>query len=312
MTYTGIVLSQSHNLYSVCLADQHTTLLTARVSGKMMHNAASPADYPAVGDHVDLVWDGHSASAVIQALQPRKSALGRIGDPVTCERQVIAANLDMLVMCMSLNQNFSLGRAERYVAAALAGNVSPLIILTKADLCPDAEARLALIRQDLPHVPVMLNDIATMPAVAFLRSLLQQEKVLGFAGSSGVGKSTLINAVLGQEIMHTAAIREYDGRGRHTTTHRELIFSPWGGAVIDTPGMRAFALDDADVSGVYVDLADLAAQCRFRNCTHTHEPGCAVRKGIEDGTIDPRQAARFLAMIEEEAARERKRKHFRR
>ena len=311
MTYSGIVLTQSHNLYTVCLAEDHTRLLTARVSGKMMHTAVSPADYPTVGDLTRLAWDGQSDTAVIQGIEKRRSTLGRVGDPSTGERQLIAANLDVLLMCMSLNQNFSLGRAERYIAAALAGGVTPVIVLTKADLTSTAEARLRETERAFPNIRVLLNSQPDMPAVQAIRDLLVQGKTIAFAGSSGVGKSTLVNAVLGREAMDTSAIREADGRGRHTTTHRELLFPDCGGAIIDTPGMRAFALDDAAVDDTFTGIADFAGQCRFSDCTHTHEPGCAVRKAMDEGRLDPDQLNRYLRLKKEEQRRLnwRKRQH---
>ncbi|MGN0779878.1 MAG: ribosome small subunit-dependent GTPase A [Aristaeellaceae bacterium] len=304
MTYTGIVLTQSHNLYTVCLAEDHTRLLTARVSGKMMHAASSPTDYPTVGDRVHLAWDGQSDNAVIQGMEERRSTLCRVGNPMTGESQLIAANLDVLLMCMSLNQNFSLGRAERYIAAALAGGVTPIIVLTKADLTPEADARLRETECAFPYIRVLLNSQPEMPAVQFIRELLAQGKTIAFAGSSGVGKSTLVNAVLGSEAMATSAIREADGRGRHTTTHRELLFPDCGGAIIDTPGMRAFALDDAAVDNTFLDISDFAGQCRFSDCTHMHEPGCAVRRAVADGLLDPAQLDRYVRLKKEEQRRQ--------
>ncbi len=310
MTYIGIVLTQSHNLYTVCLAEDHTRLLTARVSGRMMHTASSPADYPTVGDQVLLAWDGQADAAVIQEVAERRSALGRVGDLSTGQRQLIAANLDVLLMCMSLNQNFSLGRAERYIAAALAGGVTPVIVLTKADLAPAAEARLRETEQAFPNIRVLLNSCPDMPAVQAIRNLLAQGKTIAFAGSSGVGKSTLVNAVLGRDVMDTSAIRTTDGRGRHTTTHRELLFPDCGGAIIDTPGMRAFALDDAAVEETFTGIADLASQCRFSDCTHTHEPDCAVRQAVEEGQLDLKQLNRYLRLKKEEQRLNRqKRRH---
>ena len=303
MTHTVIVLTQSHHIYTVCLADNHSRLLSARVSGKMMHAAAAPADYTTVGDRVVLVWDGLADHAVIHALEPRRSALGRVGDPATGARQLIAANLDVLILCMSLNQNFSLNRAERYIAAALAGSVQPVIVLTKADLCHDAAEKLHMAQAAFPGTTVLLNSAPDMPAAASITGLLKEGKTIAFAGSSGVGKSTLVNAVLGEEVMHTSAIREADGRGRHTTTHRELLFPSCGGAVIDTPGMRAFALDDADVNSVFTDLAELAAQCRFSDCTHSNEPGCAIRCALDQGLVDPRQVNSYIRLSREAARR---------
>ncbi len=303
MTYTAIILTQSHNIYTICPVNQHTMLLTARVNGKMMHTSASPADYPTVGDLVEVEWDGRGDQAVIRSVKPRRSALGRVGDAATGSRQLIAANLDVLILCMSLNQNFSLSRAERYLAAAHAGGVKPVVVLTKADLCSHPDDKLAEAQAAFPATDVLLNRMPDMPAVQSIRQMLLENMTIAFAGSSGVGKSTLINAVLGHEALRTFAIRETDGRGRHTTTHRELIFPEIGGAVIDTPGMRAFALDDADVDSVFTDLAELAVQCRFSDCTHQNEPGCAIRRALEEGLVDQRQVDSYIRLTREAARR---------
>lgn len=305
MTHVAIVITQSHSIYTVCPENDKSRLLTARVSGKMMYAASSPADYPTVGDRVRLEWDGTADFAVIQSLLPRRSALARVGDSSTGARQLIAANLDILVLCMSLNQNYSLSRAERYLSAAMAGGVTPLIVLTKADLHENPTLLLEETKSAFPDVRVLINSLPDMPAVSHIRSLLEEDQTLAFAGSSGVGKSTLINAVLGEAAMHTSAIRESDGRGRHTTTHRELLFPALGGAVIDTPGLRAFALDDASVDSVFTDLAELARQCRFSDCTHRSEPGCAVRLALQQGLITQRQVNNYIRLNSEAAQRQR-------
>lgn len=296
--HTAIVLTQSHTIYTICPVNQHNCLLNARVSGKMMHKAHAAADYPAVGDHVIIDWDGQSENAVIHGIEPRRSLLSR-SEPATGASQLIAANLDVLILCMSMNQNYSLSRAERYLSAAAAGGVEPVLVLTKADLCADTESLLADASFAFPHVRILLNSMPDMPAAQAIRTMLVQDKTIAFAGSSGVGKSTLVNAILGEEMMRTSAIRESDGRGRHTTTHRELIFPKIGGAVIDTPGMRAFALDHADVDGVFTDLAELAKQCRFSDCTHQTEPGCALRHALAEGTITQRQLDSYIRLTRE-------------
>ncbi len=312
MEHIAIVITQSHNLYTVCLESDRDRALTARVSGKLMHRWHSPAEYPAVGDRVALDWDGRSDSAVIRALLPRHGCLNRVGDPHTGQSQIIAANLDALLICTSLNQNYSPRRMERYLAAARAADVVPVLVLTKADLCADAERRRAEVEAAFPGVEVLLSaageevEAGEPPrwnAVARIRELLARGWFVAFAGSSGVGKSTLVNAVLGRERMRTSAVREADGKGRHTTTHRELLFADCGGAVIDTPGMRAFALDDADVEDVFARVAELARECRFSNCTHTGEPGCAVRRAVDAGELDAAQWQSYVKLKREEARR---------
>lgn len=308
MKNIGIILSQSHDLYTLCPESDRRRLLRGRASGRLMHGAKRPQDYPAVGDRVEIDWDGTGDSAVIRAVLPRRSCLSRVGDMNTRESQVIAANLDVLAICTSLNQNFSLRRMERYLAAARAAGIEPLLVLTKADLCEDPAGRLAQVRRALPDAEAILSAPDVPDAVLRLRNLLAEGKWIGMAGSSGVGKSTLINAVLGSDRMQTGAIREDDGRGRHTTTHRQLIFAEGGGALIDTPGMRAFALDDADVEETFVQIAALARGCRFSDCTHTREPGCAVQQAVCSGELDRAQLESYIRLSRESSARRREKR----
>ena len=312
MEYIGIIITQSHNLYTVCPEADHDTLLQARVSGKMMHRLQHPAEYPAVGDRVSLEWDGKSENAVISAVLPRHGCLNRVGDMNTQQSQVIAANLDVLVVCMSLNQNYNLRRAERYLAAARAADIAPVIVLTKADLCPECELRRQEVRPAFPDAEALLSAPDMPEAVERIRKMLAEGKFVAFAGSSGVGKSTLVNAVLGRQVMDTSAVRAGDGKGRHTTTHRELIFADGGGAVIDTPGMRAFALDDADVEDVFADIAALAQECRFSDCSHGSEPGCAVRRAVAEGRIPQKQLESYLRLKREAERRQKRREQMRR
>lgn len=310
MEHIAIVITQSHNLYIVCPEDAHDRTLTARASGRLMHQLARPADYPAVGDRVALDWDGRSDQAVIRALLPRRSLLNRVGDPRTGQSQVIAANLDALLICTSLNQNFSLRRVERYLSAARAAGIAPVVVLTKADLCADAERCRREAQAAFPGVEVLLSGAASAApgdAVPRIREMLAQGWFVAFAGSSGVGKSTLVNAALGREQMATSAVRAADGKGRHTTTHRQLLFAEDGGAVIDTPGMRAFALDDADVESGFARIAELARGCRFSDCGHGAEPGCAVRRAVEVGELDAAQVESYRRLKEEEQRRARRR-----
>jgi len=308
LEYIGIIITQSHNLYTVCPEADHNTLLQARVSGKMMHRLQRPDEYPAVGDRVSLEWDGRSENAVIRSILPRHGCLSRVGDMNTQESQIIAANLDALIICMSLNQNYSLRRAERYLSAARAAEIVPVVVLTKADLCPEREMRRQEAQQAFPDTEVLLSAPEMPEAVKRIREMLAEGKFVAFAGSSGVGKSTLVNAVLGRQAMSTAAIREGDGKGRHTTTHRELLFASVGGAVIDTPGMRSFALDDADVEDVFGDIAALARECRFSDCSHEREPGCAVRRAVAEGRIQQKQLESYLR-LKRESERRQKRKN---
>jgi len=242
---------------------------------------------PAVGDWV--VLRGELAVEIL----PRKSAFVRTVAGRTSAPQVVAANLDVVLVVDALTGDACLRRIERYLAVAWSSGATPVVVLTKADLCDDVAAAVEAVREDALGVQVLAVSSMTGEGVAELRDLLGPGRTAAMVGPSGVGKSSLVNALAGHTVAATRGIRD-DGRGRHTTTARELHQLPGGAFLVDTPGMRELALyDDADgVETAYADVAELAADCRFRNCDHRGEPGCAVAAAIDDGRLDP---ARFTA-----------------
>jgi ribosome small subunit-dependent GTPase A len=243
---------------------------------------------PAVGDWVAL--RGELAVAVL----PRTSAFVRTVAGRTSAAQVVAANLDTVLVVDSLSGDARLRRVERYLAVAWSSGATPVVVLTKADLCDDVDAAVEQVRDDALGVEVLAVSSVTGEGVDAVRALLPSGRTGAMVGPSGVGKSSLVNALSGETIADTGEIRESDGRGRHTTTARELHLLPGGGLLVDTPGMRELSLyDDAEgVDTAYADVAGLAADCRFRDCRHRTEPGCAVAAAIEDGSLDP---ARYSA-----------------
>ncbi len=257
----------------------------AKVSGKFRHEAETASDYPAVGDYaaVDLVRDGMS---VIHAILPRKSVFIRKAAGTGNTEQVVAANIDTVFLCMALNNDFNIRRMERYLTAAWDSGATPIILLTKTDLCDDIEDKIMQIESVAPGVDIITTSSMEEDGIKQVEPYLIKGKTLAFVGSSGVGKSTLINRLLGEERLETNGLRN-DDRGRHTTTHREMIFLPGGAVVIDTPGMRELGMWAAEtgLSVSFADIEALAEKCRFRDCTHTSEPGCAVRKAIESGEL---------------------------
>jgi ribosome small subunit-dependent GTPase A len=243
---------------------------------------------PAVGDWVAL--RGELAVAIL----PRTSAFTRTVAGRSSAAQVVAANLDAVLVVDSLAGETRLRRVERYLAVAWGSGATPVVVLTKADLCDDVPAAVAEVAEDALGVEVLPVSSVTGEGVAAVRTLLGPGRTGAMVGPSGVGKSSLANALAGQVLAETREIRESDGRGRHTTTARELHLLPGGGMLVDTPGMRELGLyDDAEgVDTAYADVASLAAECRFRDCGHRSEPGCAVAAALDDGSLDP---ARYSA-----------------
>ena len=258
----------------------------ALVSGKFQFDAQSPSDYPAVGDYV-MVSYADPDTAVIHQVLPRRSLFVRRAAGTSKMEQVVAANIDTVFLCMSLNNDFNLRRLERYLAATWESGAAPVVVLTKADLCEDVSSKQAEVETITMGVPILTTSAMDTDGYGQIMPYITEGRTVAFVGSSGVGKSTLINCLLGEERLATDGLRN-DDKGRHTTTHRELLVLPNGAMVIDTPGMRELGMWDAapGVEQTFTDIEALAAQCRFRNCSHTSEPGCAVRAAIRSGELD--------------------------
>src|SRR6476661_5133435 len=238
---------------------------------------------PAVGDWVAL--RGERAVALL----PRTSAFTRTAAGGTSALQVIAANIDVVLVVDALAGAARLRRVERYLAVAWSSGATPVVVLTKADLCDDVAAAVAEVAEDALGVEVLAVSSVTAEGLDAVHAVLAPGRTAAMVGPSGVGKSSLANALAGRTVAPPREVRESDGRGRHTTTARELHLLPGGGLLVDTPGMRELSLyDDADgVATAYADVAQLAADCRFRDCAHRTEPGCAVAAAIDDGRLDP-------------------------
>ena len=263
------------------------TVLTA-TGERRVHVAGtlSGAAAPAVGDWVAV----HGELAV--RLLPRRTAFVRTAAGRGSAPQVIAANVDLVLVVDALVGAARLRRVERYLAVAWASGATPVVVLTKADLCPDVPAAVARVAEDAVGVDVLAVSVVDGVGLDGLRSLITPGCTAAMVGPSGVGKSSLANALAGRPVAAVAGIRE-DGRGRHTTTARELHLLPGGGLLIDTPGLRELALTGGDgLATTYADVTELAVKCRFRNCAHRTEPGCAVAAAIDRGELDP---ARFTA-----------------
>lgn len=247
----------------------------AEVSGKLRYETSCTVDFPAVGDYVAASWPEDGSHSVISSLFPRKSAFIRKAAGCEGEEQVVAANIDTVFICMSLNQDFNLRRLERYIALAWDSGAVPVAVLTKADLCLDLDEKITEVRRVALGVDIITTS-SKEENISELRKYLISGKTYAFIGSSGVGKSTLINILMGEDMLRTSDIREDDDKGRHTTTHRELITLKNGAFVIDTPGMRELGLMNSEggLETAFSDIDELTSLCRFSDCTHTNEPGC--------------------------------------
>lgn len=281
------VIEQHRDLYKVV---GENGVIDASVSGKFAYHANDQTSYPAVGDWVMIDrLDGNIGNAIIHNILRRKSVFARKSAGTENAGQVIAANIDTIFICMSLNADFNFRRIERYLTIAWDSMATPVIVLTKSDLCFDIPQK----RNDIASVSMGVQVITCSSengnGFDKINAHIGQGKTIAFVGSSGVGKSTLINRLMGQDLLATRAIREDDAKGRHTTTHRQLLLLPNGGIVIDTPGMRELQIYAGNLSKTFEDIEEIAARCKFGDCNHGAEPGCAIREAIENGTLSEKR-----------------------
>jgi len=268
---------------------------TAIVTGKYEYEAGSKSDFPAVGDWVMVEPLQGESRAVIHHLLPRQSAVTRREAGSVPDEQIIAANMDTVFIINALNKDFNVRRIERYLIAVWESGAAPVVLLTKADLCESPEAYVAEVEAVAPGVPVHAVSSLMDQGKEQLGEYLVQGKTVAITGTSGAGKSTLLNWLSGQEMQRVQGIREEDARGRHTTTHRELFVLPGGAIMVDTPGMRELQLWDSEegFEAAFADISALAQQCRFHDCRHETEAGCAVREALQDGTLDAKRYANY-------------------
>jgi ribosome biogenesis GTPase len=265
--------------------------LTARISGKMRYYAGVEKEYPAVGDWVVIKPLINEQKGIIHAVLPRKSKFSRKVAGERTEEQIVSANIDTVFIVSGLDggRNFNLRRIERYLTLAWSSGATPVIVLNKVDLCPDIDGYVRSVEGIAPGISIHPVSAKEQIGLGALRNYLTKGNTAAFLGSSGVGKSALINALLGAEKQETGEVRGDDRMGRHTTTKRELILLPGGGIVIDTPGMREIQMwaGEEDIQGAFHDIEMLARRCRFNDCSHNLESGCAVRAAIDRGDLDP-------------------------
>lgn len=279
--------------------------ITASIPGRMRHTS-NRGELPAVGDWVVMEPLDGEARAVILEILPRRSRFSRKVAGETAEEQVVAANVDTVFIVTALNQDQNLRRVERYLALAWESGALPVVVLTKADLCDDVPGAIAEFASVAPGVAIHAVSVPTDLGVDELTQYLGDNRTIALLGSSGVGKSTLVNRLAGSN-MKVKSIRS-DGKGKHTTTHREMILVPGGGVIIDTPGMREVQLWDADegLDTTFADITALAAGCRFNDCAHDGEPGCAIANAIASGDLDAERLESYRKLEKELAFLERR------
>ena len=298
------VVAQHRGAYVLVTAEGD---LWAEITGRLRHESSSAADLPAVGDWVAVAGRPEGDGAIIHAVLPRRTVFSRKKPWTETVEQILAANVDIAFLVTTLTAELSARRLERYLTTAWESGAEPVIVLNKADLCQEPEPLVAEVEAVAIGVPIVLTSAETGDGVEDLRAWLTGTRTGALLGSSGVGKSSLANRLLGEERQETREIRSDGVRGQHTTRHRELLPLPGGGLLLDTPGLRELQLWSAEdgLDTTFEDVASLAAQCRFTDCAHESEPGCAIREALADGTLTEERLQSYRKLQSELARLER-------
>ncbi|RPH38208.1 ribosome small subunit-dependent GTPase A [bacterium] len=275
--------------------------LQGKITGRLRHRAAGTKDFPAVGDWVVIRARPEEAAATITDILPRRTKFSRKVAGAITEEQILAANIDIAFIVSGLDEDFNPRRIERYLVLTTESGAEPVVVLNKADLCDDLPEVLNEVSTLSGGAPVLVTSVKRNEGLDQLAAMIGEGQTGTLLGSSGVGKSSIVNHLLGAEHFVTREVRETDSRGRHATTHRELVLLPGGGMLIDTPGMRELQLwgETSAVAESFDDVEELIATCKFTDCRHDTEPGCAVRRALEEGTLDPERFASYQKLQKE-------------
>ena len=275
--------------------------MKAEISGKLRFNASSTSDLPAVGDWIAARLSPAGDLAIIESILPRLIKFSRKVAGNITDEQVLVANINIIFLINGLDGDYNLKRIERYLTLARDSNAMPVIVLNKVDICSNVQEKISEVETISFGVHIHTLSAIKSEGIESLRKYIKKGVTVAFLGSSGAGKSTIINCLLGEERLKTGIVRERDSRGMHITTHRELIILPGGGIVIDNPGLRELQMwtDEDKLDTTFNDIKELTIKCKFRDCQHTDEPDCAVRNAIEKGTLDSKRFQNYIELKQE-------------
>ncbi len=273
----------------------------AETTGRFRYFAESRSEFPAVGDWVAAEYFPDNHIAMIHHILPRKNRFSRKTAGVRTEEQILAANIDRIFIVTGLDHDFNLRRIERYLILARESGTEPVVLLNKLDLCSDVDYKRLELKSISAHTPVHVLSAKLKNGVDMLKNFLRDNETSAFIGSSGVGKSTIINRLIGEDVQLTQTVSGFMDKGRHTTVRRELLILPGGGLLIDTPGLREIQLwsGEESLSDIFEDIAQIATQCRFRDCSHGKEPECAIQAALSEGSLDERRFLNYIKMQRE-------------